>query len=300
VSQSYLVRLITMTVEKLSDDQLAQFTKDGFVAVPGFLNEAEVRSLTDACAALVEELDPEQHPATVFSSTDQQQKRGDYFLESGDKIRYFFEEDALGKDGKLKVPKHLSLNKVGHALHWLSPAFKEVSFSPRVKAVGRQLGFVSPAVVQSMYIFKQPGFGGEVTPHKDCTFLSTEPQSCVGLWFALEDATPDNGCMWFLPGSHHQPTQRRFVREEQGGVLSTAFTAPPDPADLDEYVQVPVKKGTLVLINGQVDHMSKRNTSSKSRHIYTFHMIERHNTTWDPRNWLQPTEDMPFTGLYEN
>ena len=58
--------------------------------------------------------------------------------------------------------------------------------------------------------------------------------------------------------------------------------------------------GTLVLINGQVDHMSKRNTSSKSRHIYTFHMIERHNTTWDPRNWLQPTEAMPFTGLYEN
>ena len=52
-----------------------QFAKDGFVAVPGFLNEAEVRSLTDACAALVEELDPEQHPATVFSSTDQQQVR---------------------------------------------------------------------------------------------------------------------------------------------------------------------------------------------------------------------------------
>ena len=55
----------------------------------------------------------------------------------------------------------MSLNKVGHALHWLVPEFRSVSFSEKVKTTARRLGFVSPAVVQSMYIFKQPGIGGE-------------------------------------------------------------------------------------------------------------------------------------------
>ncbi|MPC12078.1 Phytanoyl-CoA dioxygenase 2 [Portunus trituberculatus] len=111
-----------------------------------------------------------------------------------------------------KVDKHVSLNKVGHALHWLVPEFRSVSFSEKVKTTARRLGFVSPAVVQSMYIFKQPGIGGEVTPHKDCTFLSTEPQSCTGFWFALEDVTLENGCLWYVPGSQHRPTSRRWSR----------------------------------------------------------------------------------------
>lgn len=42
-----------------------------------------------------------------------------------------------------------------------------------------------------------------VTPHQDATFLYTEPLGQVmGVWIALEDATLDNGCLWFIPGSH--------------------------------------------------------------------------------------------------
>lgn len=46
-------------------------------------------------------------------------------------------------------------------------------------------------------------FGLLVTPHQDATFLYTEPLgSVMGVWIALEDATLDNGCLWFIPGSH--------------------------------------------------------------------------------------------------
>lgn len=42
-----------------------------------------------------------------------------------------------------------------------------------------------------------------VTPHQDATFLHTEPLGRVlGFWIALEDATQENGCLWFIPGSH--------------------------------------------------------------------------------------------------
>ena len=82
-------------------------------------------------------------------------------MESGDQIRYFFEEGALDDKGKLLVEKDRALNKIGHALHWLEPNFKKVTFSSKVKQVVRDIGFVDPAVAQSMYIFKQPGIGGE-------------------------------------------------------------------------------------------------------------------------------------------
>jgi phytanoyl-CoA hydroxylase len=41
-----------------------------------------------------------------------------------------------------------------------------------------------------------------VRPHQDSSFLYTDPVSAVGFWFALEDCNQDNGCMWFVPGSH--------------------------------------------------------------------------------------------------
>lgn len=51
----------------------------------------------------------------VFSAvtTNDVQNKDNYFIESGDKIRYFFEAGALGKDGELLVDPLNALNKVG-------------------------------------------------------------------------------------------------------------------------------------------------------------------------------------------
>jgi hypothetical protein len=87
------------------------------------------------------------------------------------------------------------------ALHDLDPVFRAFSRSPKVAGVLASLGYVRPLPVQSMYIFKQPSIGGEVVPHQDSTFLATQPLSCVGLWWAVEDATRDNGCLWAQPGT---------------------------------------------------------------------------------------------------
>ncbi|CAH2015784.1 unnamed protein product [Acanthoscelides obtectus] len=84
------------------------------------------------------------------------QNKDRYFLESGDKISYFYEQGAIGPNGELLVEPHLSLNKIGHALHELDPVFRKMTFSEQVKEVAFQLGYEEPAVVQSMYIFKKP------------------------------------------------------------------------------------------------------------------------------------------------
>ena len=130
------------------------------------------------------------------------------------------EKDALKADGTPSTSsKVLALNKSGHGLHVCDPLFQSYSTSSKIASLVRSLGWVDPRIPQSMYIFKQPRIGGEVTSHQDSTFLHTEEassgepaQSCLGLWLALHPATVENGCLWVRPGSHREPLRRRFVR----------------------------------------------------------------------------------------
>ena len=87
-------------------------------------------------------------------------------MESGDKIRFFFETNAFDETGNLIMEKHQCLNKIGHSLHWHNPIFKKVTFDNKIKQIANDLDFKDPAVVQGMYIFKQPRIGTQVTPHQ--------------------------------------------------------------------------------------------------------------------------------------
>lgn len=215
--------------------------------------------------------------------------------------------DAFDSTGALTKPKHRAINKIGHYLHRLNPSFASASITAQNAAIARSLRFRDPRVLQSMIICKQPEIGGRVPPHQDSVFLYTDPPSAVGFWYALEDATAENGCLSFAAGSHRRaPIRDRFVRAEDG--KGTTF-APNEggawPEGLEEDKDVrkevydlgEVKAGTLVLIHGNLLHKSEKNTSQKGRMIYTFHMIEG-ECEYDGRNWLQPPAE-GFTKLYE-
>ncbi|TRY95062.1 hypothetical protein DNTS_004692 [Danionella cerebrum] len=214
-------------------------------------------------------------------STDKDVRKGnaEYFITSGDKIRFFFEKGVFDEKGEFTVPREQSLNKIGHALHAYEPLFKRVTHSAPVQNLCKKLGLIDPVILQSMYIFKQPGIGGEVSPHQDATFLFTKPLGrVVGFWIALEDATLDNGCLWFIPGSHKDGISRRMVRTPKGSFPLTDFVGREKDYDDKLFVPAPVKKGGAVLIHGEVVHRSAANTSDASRHVYAFHLMEADNT----------------------
>src|SRR5690606_37784437 len=130
-------------------------------------------------------------PATVsiFSTQEQTRTSDDHFLASGDRITCFFEAEAFDAEGILRRDKAVSINKIGHALHDLDPTFDRFSRQPAIAESARDIGFQDPKLLQSMYIFKPPHIGGEVTCHQDSTFLYTDPMTVVGFWVALQDAT---------------------------------------------------------------------------------------------------------------
>ena len=278
---------------RLTADQISQYERDGFLVIEDFVTAEACDRLRSRAEMLVAAFDPAGY-ASIFSTREQTRTSDDYFLGSGDKIRFFFEEEAFDAKGRLRQSKERSINKIGHALHDLDEVFNRFSRTPELAALVARLGYARPLLIQSMYIFKQPNIGGEVTCHQDATFLYTEPLSVTGLWFALEDATTENGCLWAIPGGHWLGLKSRFVRAHEGG---TRFSVLDDSAwPMDKLVPLEVKTGTLIILHGLLPHMSLTNRSSKSRHAYTLHLIEE-GCIYPADNWLQRSPEMPARGF---
>ena len=92
------------------------------------------KRLRERALELVDAFDAES-VRSVFSVTKQTQLNDDYFNDSGDKIRFFFEDGAFDESGSLLQAKEHSLNKMGHAMHDLDPVFDEFSRTPELAAV---------------------------------------------------------------------------------------------------------------------------------------------------------------------
>ncbi len=273
----------------LSAAQLARFEGDGFLLLPGFVPEERCRVLRERALQLARQHLPPPEQATVFSSQGASpHAAARYFLTSGEAIRCFFEKDAFDGSGRLRAEAHLCLNKLGHAMHDLDPVFDSFSRTPELAAVADDIGLQRPLLLQSMYIFKQPRIGGEVGCHTDHTYLWTEPPSVVGFWFAIDDATTENGCMWTLPGGHRLPVRQR---SRLNGARTATVTDTLDPAPYPSEGLVPLEaaRGTLVLLHGALPHLSGANASDRPRHAYTIHAIDG-TARYAADNWLQRTQ----------
>ena len=270
----------------------AAWTRDGVLVLEGFAGADACADLRARGAEIVADFDPGPARPT-FSTTDPAHLDDAYFETSGDKIRCFFEADAFDATGALGQPKAQSINKIGHALHDMDPVFARFSRQPTLARLARALGVREPLLLQSMYIFKQPRIGGEVTCHQDATFLYTEPLSCVGFWFALEAATVDNGCLYVHAGAHAAPLATRHRRGADGR-LATETLAPADwQGRSPQPLEVPA--GTLVVLDGKLPHLSGANRSPHSREAYSLHVIDG-ACHYPADNWLVRAADMPLRG----
>lgn len=278
----------------LDTEQITRWHDEGYLVLPSFKPPESLAALRDRSRAIVGAFEPIAD-AAVFSSRDRSRLADRALLASADQVHCFFEEEAFDEEGRLAVPKAQAINKIGHALHDRDPVFERFSRDPRLAALAGELGLVKPLLMQSMLIFKQPRIGGEVVWHQDASFLFTEPQSVIGFWFALEDASRDNGCLWVAPGGHRGPLRERYVRREGGGLeMQSLDTTPWPQAPHTRPLEVPA--GTLVVFDGLLPHASAPNRSAQSRMAYTLHVVDT-TTVYSPLNWLQRAPGYPARGF---
>lgn len=276
----------------LTPEMKAAFEADGYLLIENFVPPSLCDALIARANELVAGFDAEAH-RTVFSTKSVTHAADRYFQESGDAIRFFLEEEAVDAEGRLTRPKALAVNKLGHAMHDLDPVFSAFSRQPRLAALAKGL-LTDPLLLQSMYIFKQPGIGGEVSWHQDSTYLYTQPMSCIGFWFALEDADSTNGGMLGMPGAHRGPLRKRFRHADGDCLVTETLDATPWPDR--PAVNLDARKGSLIVLHGLLPHYSSANRSTRSRHAYTLHCIDG-AAHYPTDNWLRRGADLPLRGF---
>jgi len=282
---------------KITPNMRNAYERDGVLVLENLIDPATCDTLRAHMETLIDGFDINEH-RTVFSSTSRAHDQENYFLDSGHDIRFFFEEEAFEPDGALKpeLPLALALNKVGHAMHDTDPVFSDFCRQPALKTVCEGLGLTSPLLLQTMYIFKQPHIGGEVVCHQDATYLRTDPQTCLGLWVALEDATLENGCLWGIPGGQMGSQPKAIFKRKPDGNGTITEILDDTPFDEDAKVPLEVKKGSVLAFGGLFPHMSFANRSSKSRHAFTLHVIDK-TADYPADNWLKRPDTLPLRGF---
>ena len=115
----------------------------------------------------------------------------------------------------------------------------------------------------STFWFKDAHDGKFVSWHQDSAYYGLDPHDVVTLWLAFTDATPENGCMSVLPGSHKWPDQKHEETYDENNLLARGQTI----VGLDDSaaVQMPLKAGQFSIHHERQLHSSGPNLSDDRR-----------------------------------
>ncbi len=221
-------------MKHLSSEQLKQYREDGYMVIPDFLSQDEVRRTQDGIQKV------------ILKRKNQTSDQGGFNLEKvGDEN---FNAAAKAKEAGL-------FRKIQGAALYV-PEIRDIFTGKKTLDVMEDLMGPDLYYHSSKVMFK-PANGGAPKPwHQDAAYWRQYDPRQITIWIALDDATEENGCVWAIPGSHklgHIPHVHQELQVEESRI------------DLKKAIPVPVKSGGLLIFDSLVLHMSKKNTSDKNR-----------------------------------
>ncbi|SDO23155.1 chlorinating enzyme [Paenibacillus sp. yr247] len=186
-----------------------------------------------------------------------------------------------------------------HMISRLNAAAERGLLHPRVLDVIEALIGPDVYALQSMLFLNPPGRGGQGW-HQDACYIKTHPDTLIGAWIALEEADEENGCLWVVPGSNHEPI---YPPQEIGGGNVHAVDAFRDltvvhnVSHLDDGVNtlskvvanypppipVPLSPGDVLFFHSHLFHRSYPNrTTDRHRRSYVLHYCNARSwVPWD-------------------
>jgi phytanoyl-CoA hydroxylase len=186
-----------------------------------------------------------------------------------EKTQLQFENLAAGKIESLPPEERLDYVR---KLMWfvdLDPRIEAMAYEPRIMEVVSHLLGAEPEMFQEMALLKPPGIGREKPWHQDHAYFNLpEGTHVVGVWIALDDTYPENGCMHFLPGGHRKGAIPHFNRRDWQ-ICDTEVLGK------NQAVAAPLKAGGCVIFDGLVPHGTPHNTTNTRRRALQFHYVAK-------------------------
>ncbi len=218
---------------KVTNQQRQLFEVKGYLVVTGLLDEEELSNYR----AIYEDFIHNRVDASRFRSD-----LGSHVEEKNKK--------SVERITQIMVPSRILPELLSQSLH------------EKTLSIARQLMGRDMALDFDMLIDKAP-YSDTPTPwHQDCAYWIDMPDKrAVSCWVSLDEAKIDNGCMWYIPGSHHLPMRAHHPAGKGGGALTC-------DASEAEGVPVPLKPGDCVLHHGGTAHYSRGNSTSLRRRAF--------------------------------
>ncbi|WP_240633065.1 phytanoyl-CoA dioxygenase family protein [Paenibacillus montanisoli] len=125
--------------------------------------------------------------------------------------------------------------------------------------------------IQSMYFFKEPGAKGQAA-HQDYYYIKTEPNTMIAASIAMDKTDEENGCLWVIPGSHKLGLLTHG--EVKDLVEHEHWTHETEGIDLGKQIPVIMEKGDLLIFHNLLIHSSTLNRSTNRwRRSYVCHYV---------------------------
>ena len=138
------------------------------------------------------------------------------------------------------------------------PALLDSAYYENIAYVAKTLLGDDLEIDFDMFISKPPHSAAPTPWHQDCAYWINMPDKrAVSAWMPLDEATVDNGCMWYIPGSHLQPMRKHASTAKNGALICEGNES--------EGEAVPLKAGSVVLHHGATVHYSRGNSTKGPR-----------------------------------
>jgi ectoine hydroxylase-related dioxygenase (phytanoyl-CoA dioxygenase family) len=225
---------------QLTTEQIESYRSSGFLVIENFLSEEELEHWRRSVTAAVKERAGIKIP--------------------GKEIR-IGEADGINEDADYfgKVFDQL-LN-----LWQTNEDVKEIMFDERLGKMAAQLAGVNGIRIwHDQALIKRP-WANPTAWHLDTPFWSFSDRNAISIWVALDNATLENGCLFFIPGSHKQTS---FDKITIGRNMDGIFDIYPQLKNTMPAA-APMKAGSCSFHNGLTVHGANANMTSGFRRAMT-------------------------------
>lgn len=224
----------------LSQNQVDQFQEEGFLLIENFLDPDELDEWRSAVDEAVKERNGLKIPGKEIRMEDEDgsNKEMDYYANVFDQLLNLWQTNARVK--KMMIDERLG------------------------EMAARLAGVEGIRIWHDQALIKRP-WANPTSWHLDTPFWSFSDKRALSIWVALDDATRDNGCLYFIPKSHHQTT---FENPGITKNMNAVFQYYPQLAKSNSYCAA-MKAGSASFHNGLCIHGAGANMTSGFRRAMT-------------------------------